>query len=123
MEALAMKRIFGASVFSFGLTVSIAFPSAAISRAIYVDWANVSGTEDGSPAHPFITVTRGYGAVTAGDVIVIRAGSYSERITLDKAITVQSEGGIALIGSDPALLPYDLVSSSPNDRARGNGAH
>lgn len=71
-----MKRIFGALAFSFTVILSVAVPSPAFSRTIYVDWANVSGAEDGSPAHPFTTVTRGYDAAIAGDTIIIRAGSY-----------------------------------------------
>jgi len=114
-----MKRIIKASVFWFGVLLSFALPSAAFSRTIYVDWANVSGTEDGSSAHPFTTVARGYAAAIASDTIILRAGSYSERLTLNKAITAQSEGGTALIGSDPALLPYDLVSSGPDDTRQG----
>jgi hypothetical protein len=114
-----MKTIINASVFAFGVPLSFALLSPALSRTIYVDWANVSGTEDGSSAHPFTTMARGYSAAIAGDTIIIRTGSYSERIALNKAITAQSEGGTALIGSDPALLSYDLVSSGPADTRQG----
>jgi hypothetical protein len=114
MEILAMKRIFGALVFSF----LVALPSVALAKTIYVDLAHQSGVEDGSPANPFYSVTRGYGAALAGDTIIIRAESYPERLTLSKAITIKSEGGATIMGLPP-LLPYDLVSTGPDDKGQG----
>jgi hypothetical protein len=114
-----MKRTFGALVFLSGVMLLVATPSPVLSRTIYVDWANVSGTEDGSSAQPFTTVTRGYGAATSGDTIVIRAGSYSERLTLNKAILYKAKVEPLLIGSAPVPLPYDLVSAGPDDIGRG----
>jgi hypothetical protein len=105
-----MKRICRALAFSSGVILLVVVPSLALSRTIYVDLANKSGEEDGSPSHPFATVTRGYGAAVAGDTLIVRAGNYpvgQEGIKLDKAITVRSEGGTALIQGLPA--PFDLV--------------
>src|SRR5262245_1015925 len=105
-----MNRTFRALSFSFGAMLLVTHPSLALARAIYVDLANKSGVEDGSPSHPFTTVTRGYGAAVAGDTLIVRAGNYpvgQEGVTLNKAITVRSEGGTALIQGLPA--PFDLV--------------
>ena len=70
-------------------------------NAVYVDKANTSGVEDGSPAHPYRTVASGYAAAMAGDTIIIRAGNYPETITfnLNKAVTVRNECGIVKIGA------------------------
>ncbi|MFC1572241.1 hypothetical protein ACFL6M_01455 [Candidatus Eisenbacteria bacterium] len=65
---------------------------------IYVDHANQSGYEDGTPAHPFNTVTEGHFAAMAGDTIIIRVGDYPEVVTLDTPVHVFSEGGSAVIG-------------------------
>ncbi|MBI1764077.1 MAG: hypothetical protein HYR56_21845 [Acidobacteria bacterium] len=67
-------------------------------NAIYVDLANTTGNEDGSPAHPYRTVAGGYAAAVAGDTIIIRAGNYPEIISFNKAVTVRSEGGTVNIG-------------------------
>jgi hypothetical protein len=68
------------------------------SNIIYVDLANVSGYEDGSSANPYNTVTEGHFAAVSGDQIIIRAGDYSESVTLSTAVTVISEGGTVTIG-------------------------
>jgi hypothetical protein len=124
-----MKRIFRALVFSFGVMLLIALPSPSLANDIYVDLANKSGVEDGSPAHPYCSVSKGYDAANAGDTIIVRAGSYPvgpDDLTLDKAITVRSQGGTASIqglaachhsaeGGSPVLLRvYPLVPRRPH---------
>lgn len=65
--------------------------------AIHVDLANTSGHETGEAAHPFNTVVEGHTAATAGDTIVIHAGTYDETLTFTTPCFVTSVGGSAII--------------------------
>lgn len=67
-------------------------------NTIYVNWANVSGYEDGSAAHPYNTVTEGHFAAVANDTLVIQAGAYPETLSLTTPITVLNQGGIVTVG-------------------------
>jgi len=78
--------------------------TTAPSADIYVDRQNTTGVEDGSAAHPFNTVAEGVAAVSTGNTIFIRAGSYGETSTINRAMTLRSEGGAVIIGvSGPPL--------------------
>ena len=67
-------------------------------RTIYVDWANNTGIEDGTQAHPYNTVAEGHTAASLGDTLSIRAGNYPGAVRLNKSVTVRSTGGTAAIG-------------------------
>ena len=106
-----MKRLRRALAFSFGVML---LPTASsFARTIFVDSANRSGVEDGSPDHPFNLITKGYCAAMAGDTLIIRAGGSPEHGTFGKAIAIRSEGGTAVLGSQPA--PFDLVWDAVDD--------
>jgi bacillolysin len=66
-------------------------------RDFYVD-AAFSGTELGTITNPFNTVAEGYTAVSPGDRLFLRAGSYPQTIVFEKAIEVLSYDGSAVIG-------------------------
>jgi len=68
---------------------------------IYVDRNNTSGVEDGTALHPYSTVAKGISAAAPGDTIIIRSGNYNAKVTFgnaNKALTVKSENGAAIIG-------------------------
>lgn len=64
---------------------------------VYVD-LNATGFEDGSPEHPFNTVTEGVNNVPTGGTVRIAAGTYPETLTINRAMLLQSTGGIVIIG-------------------------
>ena len=69
------------------------------SRAIYVNWANNSGYEDGTLVFPFNTVNEGNFVAASGDSLWIAAGSYDESVTFDKVMEINVYGtGTAVIG-------------------------
>ena len=69
------------------------------SGAIFVNWANSSGYEDGTPVFPFNTITEGNFAVVSGDRLWIAVGSYDESVTFDKVMQVNIYGtGTVVIG-------------------------
>jgi hypothetical protein len=72
-------------------------PAPPPNRTIYVDWTN-TGSEDGTPEHPYNTVTEGHDAAIPGDTIIIRTGNYPETVTLSTETTIYNEGGQVIIG-------------------------
>jgi hypothetical protein len=56
------------------------------------------GTEEGTPARPFRTVTAAHGFAWHGSRIKIQPGSYPEVLTLSKQLTVLGGNGLVRIG-------------------------
>src|SRR5215475_10210128 len=89
---------------------SKALGSGSSARTIYVKNAyGHVGSEDGSVARPYSTVSKGYSAAMPGDTLVIATGYYPESITFDKPITIRSECGAATIGALSDFGPRDFV--------------
>ncbi|GAG59931.1 unnamed protein product, partial [marine sediment metagenome] len=59
---------------------------------IYVDEANVTGTEDGTKTHPFNTITEGIEIVASGKSVMVAEGTYNEQLIINKGITLQGAG-------------------------------
>ncbi len=72
----------------------------AVPRTIYVDWRN-TGNEDGSQVAPYNTVTEGVGAAAIGGDVIVADGTYPERLTVARRMTLRSSGGPAVIGGQP----------------------
>ncbi len=64
---------------------------------VWVDFT-YTGTELGTQAQPYNTLAEAIDAVEAGDEIIIKAGTTSETLTIDKNVTIESSGGTATIG-------------------------
>ena len=56
---------------------------------IYVDAKNVSGIEDGTETHPFDSIGEGISAVISGKSVIVKEGSYNDKLIIDKSITVK----------------------------------
>jgi hypothetical protein len=65
-------------------------------HSIYVDKFS-SAWQNGSGANPYRTIFTGVFATVPGDRVVISAGTYNERLTLDRACTITTEGGSVFI--------------------------
>jgi hypothetical protein len=107
------------SKFNFGFTLLIAFSILAMTisvsaTTIYVDDSNVSGIEDGTPAHPYNTIEEGMDAATAGDTVSIAAGSY-----LSPGDTLFIKPGLALMGedADSTIINGDVRDTTYSDLA------
>jgi len=67
----------------------------------FVDHRNNSSGRDGYSASPYPTVASGVAAANAagGDIVLIRAGTYNERMTFTKPVTLRtSRGSVVTIG-------------------------
>jgi nitrous oxidase accessory protein NosD len=64
---------------------------------LYVE-EGASGT--GTSASPFGTITAAIAAASAGQSILVRAGTYREAVTVNKAVTIQGASGATIKGSE-----------------------
>jgi hypothetical protein len=74
----------------------------------YVD-ANATGFEDGSNAHPFKTVIEGVLDVPTNGVVLIRPGTYPERLIIQRAMQLRSSGGTVVIGAGARATVLDCA--------------
>ena len=65
---------------------------------VYVNRQNTTAIEDGSSEHPFNTIAEGVAVVESGGSLVIHSASYGETLTIDRAMQLQSNGGVVTIG-------------------------
>lgn len=99
-------------VLFLSLPVDFARPARALSlpavqtgdvtnRTIYVDQSNTSGIEDGSPAHPFRTISNGLALAASGDTVLVAPGRYAEHVVLGSGETLRSSNGPAVTVIEP----------------------
>jgi len=58
----------------------------------YVDAGNTSGAEDGTTTHPFNTIAEGIVTVSPGKSVIVAAGTYNEKLIINKGIVLQGAG-------------------------------
>lgn len=96
MAALSISSRFSAGV-QLALVMSLLVPSAALAATRNVDRANaacndVTGT-------PYCTVQAAVNASSAGDIIAIGVGSYTEQITIDRNVALRGAGTSLVAGT------------------------
>ncbi|RKY60063.1 MAG: hypothetical protein DRP95_04530, partial [Candidatus Latescibacterota bacterium] len=91
-------------------TVRIALSGRGLTpgRSIIVDASNTSDIEDGTPAHPYNTITEGVNAVIGGgDTIRVAEGVYNEEVVVPSAKSGNAEGFITILPKEGALVVLD----------------
>lgn len=79
--------------------------------AIYVDAGRVdSYTADGSIIRPFKTIQEAIDASEDNDTIFISPGSFTEDLTIDKAVVLFSYGSVTITGSMTITKPAQLYN-------------
>ena len=75
------------------ITIAVALVMSTVAQAsfIYVDDDN-TGTEDGSRANPYNTISEGVNNSSTGDTIYVSAGDYDEKVG------ITNRANLALIG-------------------------
>jgi parallel beta-helix repeat protein len=58
----------------------------------YVNAGNTSGIEDGTETHPFNTIAEGIVTVPPGKSVIVAAGTYNEKLIINKGIVLQGAG-------------------------------
>lgn len=83
---------------------------SASAGVLYVDPAGDDGTGDGSSGNPYATIQHAVDVATAGDTVVVGAGSYAENVALTKQITLQGANvgvaGTGTRGTESAITGY-----------------
>ncbi|MBI5543657.1 MAG: hypothetical protein HY901_07220 [Deltaproteobacteria bacterium] len=80
-------------------TEASAASSAAQQRLIVADPTSVVPAPDGSRARPFRTVGAALAAARDGDIIVLEPGLYTERLVIERAVTVVGKRGHSVLVS------------------------
>ncbi len=74
---------------------------------IYVDGVNGSDSGgSGAQGNPYETVWKALEMASNGDKIIILKGTYPENLTMNKAVTIEAQGGLVRIGR---RVPDDMV--------------
>ncbi|MFM7718090.1 MAG: Ig-like domain repeat protein, partial [Actinomycetota bacterium] len=85
--------------------------AAPCSTTCYVNATTGDDTYPGTAGAPFKTIQKGVNAVTAGGTVNVAAGTYSEDVTIAKALTLS--GAKAGTPAGPASSPAGRSTSSP----------
>lgn len=109
------------------LLFGLLLPAVSYSATYYVA-KNGSNSNPGSEASPFLTIQYGANALSAGDTLYVKQGTYKERIAdYGKAGTISARVTISAFGTDEVIIDasptmagsWSLVSGSIYRRAIG----
>jgi hypothetical protein len=91
--------------------------AVAAPASIYVDAANHSGIEDGTPAFPFDTIREGIAAAAQGDRVLVAAGVYLEALLMADGVSVIGAGAGTTIldatGQQSSAVTFDATRLEP----------
>ena len=73
----------------------------ATGRTHFVDDDGDGENQSGSSTEPYITVADGLEAAGSGDIVLIRAGTYDESLTIDQRVYLRASRGNAVIRGAP----------------------
>jgi parallel beta-helix repeat protein len=92
---------------------------SAAGHTWYVDDSGNDGTGDGSSGNPWATIQHAVSdiGVTDDDTVIVGDGTYTENITVDKELIIQSQNGAAVTtittgGGDTIIISADNVTIS-----------
>ena len=74
------------------LAVGLLVASPSLAATVYVDQTNVSGTEDGTEAFPYVTIQAGIGNAAIGDKVTVAPGTYKEAVVMADGVSVIGAG-------------------------------
>lgn len=115
------RRVFGAGILGLLVLAAGLAQAQTTPKTIYVDATNGEG-QDGSIAAPFRTIAAAIALVTPnrGDTILVRRGTYSERINVPEGTLLTSDTGATntFIVGTPSI-PADLVTLERASTLRG----
>jgi nitrous oxidase accessory protein NosD len=79
---LALPLVVALAILAFG-------PAASASATFYVNDNNCPGPGTGSRANPFCTISEAVAAASSGDTIIVRPGTYTETVLVDKSLQIR----------------------------------
>jgi len=82
----------------------------AHAEVIHVDCHNMTGIEDGSPAHPFGTIQKALDAAPDGSTVLVAPGSYEENIIMKERVHLRGSGpSVTFISGEGKQLRSSLI--------------
>ena len=100
--------------FAFVLFSFLTLPAAAASAATYYVATNGNDTNAGTQASPWKTIQKGANTANSGDTVEVGAGTYYERLTLNKT-------GITFVGWEIEKVLLMAVPQPPAGRVMAMG--
>jgi nitrous oxidase accessory protein len=97
-----------------------AVPMSAIAADVYVDDNGNDTTGDGTSIIPWKTIGYAVSQASDGDTIILRDGTYTENIEIDKQLTIRSENG-AILAIVTAADPNENVLFITADKVTIDG--
>jgi dienelactone hydrolase len=85
------------STFALVLLAGLIPGAQSQAQTVYVSGC-AAGPGDGSPSNPYKTLTRAVEQTPPGSTLVVQGGSYPERLTIQKRLTITASGGPVQIG-------------------------
>lgn len=76
------SRLFSRTCIALMISAALSIPSSALSATIYVGFGQT-----------YETIQEGVDAAGVGDTVIVKDGLYSENVTINKRLTLQSENG------------------------------
>jgi parallel beta-helix repeat protein len=83
-------------VLVIGLCIVASMQVTAAGSTWYVDDSGNDGTGDGSSGNPWATIQHAIDTATAGDTVYVNDGNYTENVTVNKALAIQSVNGASV---------------------------
>jgi hypothetical protein len=90
------KKISGILIMTIlvlSLCVTSSLNVMAGTQTWYVDDSNTSGTEDGTQANPYNTISEAVTAASAGDTVIVAGGTYVEDVSVQKSLIIKAQNG------------------------------
>ncbi|MDG6257090.1 MAG: PKD domain-containing protein [Methanomicrobiaceae archaeon] len=100
-----------AGTYTVNLTVTNAYGSDTETKTDYVTVYAMLPVHNLNTGARYLTIQEAVDAASAGDVLEVGDGSYTENVLVDKALTIRSENGTAAVtvtAASPALPVFDI---------------
>ncbi len=100
-----------------GLVLALLFAAPAQAKIIFVDDSNTSGTQDGTEAHPYVSIRSAITKAAANDDISVASGTYLEWILMKSGIDVVCQAPptcvINATGTGRSAVIFDNLAVGP----------